>query len=101
VAVGQTHEIQYIDFPLLEKHLWAFERDDAWLYPGSDNAWEEAALSLELAEGRGVVGWYRNPISGRAALSIPYYKGNRRQAPTSSAPSGLHLRARGQRRAGR
>ena len=67
--------IEYIDFPLLEKHVWAFEQRGAWLYPGSDNAWEEAALTLELDPSRNVVGWYRNPNSGKAALSVPYYKG--------------------------
>jgi type III restriction enzyme len=68
-------EIEYIDFPLLEKHVWAFEKGGEWLYPGSDNAWEEAALTLELEPSRNVVGWYRNPASGKAALSVPYYKG--------------------------
>jgi type III restriction enzyme len=69
-------EIEYIDFPLLKKHVWAFEKDGDWLYPGSDNAWEEAALTLELDPKRNVVGWYRNPNSGKAALSVPYYKGS-------------------------
>jgi type III restriction enzyme len=68
-------KIEYIDFPLVEKHVWAFESDGNWLYPGSDNAWEEAVLTLELDPSRNVVGWYRNPNSGRAALSVPYYKG--------------------------
>jgi type III restriction enzyme len=68
-------EIEYIDFALLEKHMWAFEKEGEWLYPGSDNAWEEAALTLELDPSRNVVGWYRNPASGKAALSVPYYKG--------------------------
>ncbi|MGH2777387.1 MAG: DEAD/DEAH box helicase [Actinomycetota bacterium] len=74
-------EIEYIAFPLLKKHVWSFAEDEEWLYPGSDNAWEEAALTLELDPSRNVVGWYRNPNSGKAALSVPYYKGtgNRRQ----------------------
>lgn len=69
-------EIEYIEFPLLEKHVWSFSMDEEWLYPGSDNAWEEAALTLELDPSRNVVGWYRNPNSGKAALSVPYYKGS-------------------------
>ena len=68
-------EIEYIDFPRVEKHVWAFESGGDWLYPGSDNAWEEAALKLELDPSRNVVGWYRNPNSGKAALSVPYYQG--------------------------
>ncbi|MBK4119553.1 hypothetical protein, partial [Kocuria rhizophila] len=75
-AKKKGQEIEYIDFPLLEKHLWAFNQDGCWLYPGSDNSWEAAALKLELDDpSRGVVGWYRNPNSGKAALSVPYYKG--------------------------
>lgn len=68
-------EVEIIDYPLVEKHEWAFEKGDDWFYPGSGNSWEDAALSLELAEDRGVVGWYRNPNSGKAALSVPYYQG--------------------------
>jgi type III restriction enzyme len=68
-------EIEYIDYPLADRHVWAFEKDDDWLYPGSDNAWEAAALTLELDASRKVVGWYRNPNSGKAALSVPYFKG--------------------------
>lgn len=67
-------EIQYLNYPLLEKHLWAFEAaDHRWLYAGSDNTWEAAALELELNPSYNVVGWYRNPPSGKAALSIPYF----------------------------
>lgn len=69
-------DIEFIDFPRLEKHLWAFEKDGNWLYPGSANAWEAAALALELDPSRNVVGWYRNPDSGKSALSVPYYKGS-------------------------
>lgn len=68
-------EVLITDYPLAAKHVWAFERDGAWVYPGSANSWEAAALSLELDPSRNVVGWYRNPGSGRAALSVPYYKG--------------------------
>lgn len=32
--------------------------------------------ALELDPSRNVIGWYRNPDSGRAALSVPYYKGS-------------------------
>ncbi|WP_282845813.1 DEAD/DEAH box helicase [Microbacterium oxydans] len=67
-------EILYERFPLLERHIWAFENNGAWVYPGSINAWEAAALALELTPERKVVGWYRNPGSGAAALSVPYYK---------------------------
>ncbi len=73
-AKKKNNEIEYVDFPLLEKHVWAFEKAGKWLYPGSDNAWEEAALHLEMDPGRKVAGWYRNPNSGKSALSIPYYK---------------------------
>src|SRR5690625_2902197 len=80
-ARKQGTEIRYANYPLVDRHVWAFEKNDGWFYPGSDNAWEEAVLDLELQPARRVVGWYRNPNSGRAALSIPYFKGtgNRRQ----------------------
>lgn len=68
-------EIEYVELPLLEKHVWAYKQDGAWVYPGSDNTWEEAVLDLELDPRRNVVGWYRNPNSGTAALSVPYYTG--------------------------
>lgn len=70
-------EIEDCNFPLLEKHVWAFEQHEKWVYPGSDNAWEEAALTLELDDpSRGVVGWYRNPNAGKAAVSVPYFRGS-------------------------
>lgn len=76
-AKKKGREIEYFDFPLLAKHVWAFKQDSSWLYPSSDNSWEEAALKLELEDpSRGVVGWYRNPNSGKAALSVPYYRGS-------------------------
>lgn len=76
-AKKKGREIEYFDFPLLARHVWAFKQDSSWLYPGSDNSWEEAALKLELEDpSRGVVGWYRNPNSGKAALSVPYYRGS-------------------------
>lgn len=65
--------IEYINFPLLEKHVWAFEKGGKWVYPGTDNAWEDAATALELDPSRKVVGWFRNPNAGRSALSVPYY----------------------------
>lgn len=73
-AKKKGNEIEYVSFPLLGRHLWAFEKGADYVYPGSDNAWEDAALKLELDPSRQVVGWYRNPNSGKAALSIPYYK---------------------------
>jgi type III restriction enzyme len=76
-ARKKGNEIEYRKLPLLEKHVWAFEKGDQWVYPGSENSWEQAALELELQDGRGVVGWYRNPNSGRAALSVPYYTNGR------------------------
>lgn len=69
-------EVEITNYPLFEKHVWAFERDGDWRYPGSGNSWEDAALELELDPSRNVVGWYRNPGSGRAALSVPYFKGS-------------------------
>jgi type III restriction enzyme len=71
-AKRKGNDIDYVGFPLMEKHIWAFEKDGDWVYPGSDNGWEDAALKLELDPSRKVVGWYRNPNSGRSALSIPY-----------------------------
>lgn len=68
-------EVEITDYPLAEKHVWAFEREGEWVYPGSANSWEAAAINLELEASRNVVGWYRNPGSGKAALSVPYYKG--------------------------
>lgn len=73
-ARKKGNDVEFIEVPLLEKHIWAFEKDSAWVYPGSDNAWEKAALELELDASRSVVGWYRNANSGRAALSVPYFK---------------------------
>lgn len=69
-------EVEITDYPLVQKHIWGFEKDGDWLYPESGNSWEDAALTLELSPSRNVVGWYRNPGSGKAALSVPYYKGS-------------------------
>jgi type III restriction enzyme len=69
-------EVEITHYPLAERHVWAFEKSGDWLYPGSGNSWEDAVLDLELDPSRNVVGWYRNPNSGRAALSVPYYKGS-------------------------
>jgi type III restriction enzyme len=68
-------EVEITDYKLVGKHLWGFARDGEYLYPASSNSWEAAALSLELDPSRKVVGWYRNPSSGKAALSVPYYTG--------------------------
>jgi type III restriction enzyme len=73
-ARKKGNDIEFEKLPLLEKHVWAFERHGQWLYPGSSNAWEKSALELELEPSRNVVGWYRNPNSGKAALSVPYFK---------------------------
>jgi len=69
-------EVEITDYPLVQRHIWGFKRDGNWLYPESGNSWEDAALTLELNPSRNVVGWYRNPDSGKAALSVPYYKGS-------------------------
>lgn len=76
-ARKKGNEIEYVSFPLLEMHLWAFEKDGAFVFPGSANVWEAAALSLELEPNRNVVGWYRNPNSGKSALSVPYHQGGK------------------------
>ncbi|MEQ8834774.1 MAG: DEAD/DEAH box helicase family protein [Longimicrobiales bacterium] len=68
-------EVEITNYPRFVKHVWAFEENRDWFYAGSGNSWEDAALTLELADDRGVVGWYRNPNSGKAALSVPYYQG--------------------------
>lgn len=65
------------DLPLLERHVFAFKSpDDRYLYPGSHNSWEAAALALELASPT-VVAWFRNPGSGKASLSVPYFVNKR------------------------
>jgi type III restriction enzyme len=82
VAVQKTvkkgNEIEVKDLPLLTNHVYAFQNpgDGAYLYPGSSNSWEEAALSLELGTNT-IAAWFRNPNSGGSALSVPYWVGGK------------------------
>ncbi|MFE9625751.1 DEAD/DEAH box helicase [Streptomyces sp. NPDC006527] len=50
-------------------HLYAGKADG--LYPHTVNGWEREILDAELADPE-LVGWYRNPSSGRRALRVPY-----------------------------
>ncbi|WP_280491059.1 DEAD/DEAH box helicase [Nocardia asiatica] len=44
----------------------------------SRSSWEEAVLDAEL-DAKTLVGWYRNPSSGRNALAVPYEFGDKYQ----------------------
>ncbi|WP_351223044.1 DEAD/DEAH box helicase family protein [Streptomyces sp. NPDC002133] len=50
-------------------HLYADKADG--LYPHVANGWEREILNAELGDPM-MLGWYRNPSSGRRALRIPY-----------------------------
>jgi type III restriction enzyme len=72
-ASKKGNEVVIEDLPLLEHHVFAFESPEGkYLYPGSPNSWEAAALALELASPT-VTAWFRNPNSGKTALSVPYF----------------------------
>lgn len=49
------------------KHLYATKGR----YPVKLTGWEADALKAELAKST-LVGWYRNPIGGTAAIAVPY-----------------------------
>lgn len=49
------------------KHLFA----DAGQYPAKFTGWEISVLDKEL-ESSSLLGWYRNPTGGLAALAVPY-----------------------------
>jgi type III restriction enzyme len=51
------------------KHLYG---DGKQLFPAILNGWEEDVLRTEIAKGDTLVGWYRNPTGGTAALAVPY-----------------------------
>lgn len=55
------------------KHIYS---DAAGEYPATFTGWEDDVLKSELARGDGLVGWYRNPTGGLAALAVPYEQGN-------------------------
>lgn len=44
----------------------------------SRSSWEKEVLDVELAS-KTLVGWYRNPSSGRHALAVPYVFGDKHQ----------------------
>ena len=58
------------------KHLFCLEDG---LYPAKFTGWELDVLMAELARKESLIGWYRNPVGGPAALAVPYEEsGNRR-----------------------
>ncbi|WP_062989980.1 DEAD/DEAH box helicase [Nocardia anaemiae] len=63
-------------------HLYVIPegRPNAGRFPvdTSRSSWEEAVLEAEL-DAKTVVGWYRNPSSGRNALAVPYEFGDKHQ----------------------
>lgn len=54
--------------PLHKKHIYANGRGT---FPAPFTGWEAAVLAAELASSS-LVGWYRNPTGGTAALAVPY-----------------------------
>ena len=58
------------------KHVLATE---GGTYPEKFNGWETRTLQKELAD-EDLVGWYRNPRGGNAALRIPYEGAQRSQS---------------------
>lgn len=51
-------------------------RPNAGRFPVVASGWEKEVLAIEL-DAEGLVGWYRNPTSGRNALAVPYEYGDR------------------------
>ena len=51
------------------KHIYA---DARALFPSKFTGWEVDILSEELAKAGTLIGWYRNPTGGTAALAVPY-----------------------------
>ncbi|MEV0710409.1 DEAD/DEAH box helicase [Nocardia aurea] len=64
------------------KHMYAIPdgKPNAGRFPvdTSRSSWEKAVLDAEL-DATTLVGWYRNPSSGRNALAIPYEFGDKHQ----------------------
>lgn len=75
VADGQAHSI--LTWP---HHLYAIPpgRRNAGRFPvdTSRSSWERDVLEREL-DHRTLLGWYRNPASGRHALAVPYEFGDK------------------------
>jgi type III restriction enzyme len=66
--------------PMFDKHLYVNPdgRPNAGLFPvdTSRSSWEADVLERELAA-ETLLGWYRNPNSGRHALAVPYEFGDK------------------------
>ncbi len=64
-------------------HLYVIPegRPNAGRFPvdTSRSSWEQMVLTIELEMSETLVGWYRNPSSGRHALAIPYEFGDKTQ----------------------
>ena len=63
-------------------HLFAITegKENAGRFPvdTSKSSWEQMVLTIELEDSDTLLGWYRNPSSGRYALAIPYEFGEKR-----------------------
>ena len=59
---------QVVTLPRHPKHLYV---NGKGTFPAAVNGWEEDVLAAELPKGT-LVGWYRNPSAGTAALAVPY-----------------------------
>jgi len=52
-----------------EKHLYVNEHNT---YPSKFTGWEIDVLNNEIGTHKSLIGWYRNPTGGTAALAVPY-----------------------------
>ncbi|MEP9384603.1 DEAD/DEAH box helicase [Nocardioides cheoyonin] len=71
---------EVVEIPTFGKHLYVIPegRRNTGRFPvdTSRSSWEGAVLEREL-EAETLVGWYRNPSSGRHALAVPYVFGEK------------------------
>lgn len=74
--VGEATEV----IPTYDAHLYVIPegKPNAGRFPvdTSRSSWEQAVLEAELGT-ETLIGWYRNPSSGRHALAVPYEFGDK------------------------
>lgn len=76
VAKDQHGEEIIVDLPMFDRHVYSTSADG--LYPVKHgSSWEKDLLdqTLDPSKSPTLVGWYRNPSSGKNALSIQYEQG--------------------------
>lgn len=79
VATERLSGDDVIKIDTYPKHLYAVPagRDDGGRFPVRTSSWSAEALGAELDhDSTTLLGWYRNPASGKHAVAVPYAYGD-------------------------